>query len=114
MKRIIYVSIVLIGVYLIINLTGSIVNLWQKQEKVEIAQIELGRLQKENKDLTSQLEYSQTAEFLEQQAREGLGLVLPGEKKVIIDTSFIASSSSQSSQAKSWWANWRQWWSLFW
>lgn len=114
LKKIIYILTVFLGIYLIINLGGNISNLWQRQEEVIRAQQELEVLKKENKDLKAQFEYTQSREFLERQAREKLGLVLPGEKQVIIEESLLKATEGAASQKpQSWLGNWEKWWKLF-
>lgn len=112
-RKTLYIAVVVIGIYLIINLTGTIIRLWQKQEKVRIAQLELDQLTKQNKDLQVKLDYVARPEFIEQEAREKLGLVLPGERQVIIREQSPTTPSSGSSQSKNWWDNWQKWLKLF-
>lgn len=115
-KKIFYIAIVIIGVYLIINLGSNITSLWQRQKEVGITQQKLEILKKENKDLKAQSEYFQTPEFLERQAREKLGLVRPGEKQVIIEEGLLASMQAQpnaSASGQGWSTNWGKWWKLF-
>lgn len=115
-KKIFYIVIVIIGVYLIINLGSNIANLWQRQEEVGRTRQGLETLKKENKDLKAQSEYFQTPEFLEREAREKLGLVRPGEKQVIIEEGLLASMQAQpnaSVSGQGWSINWEKWWKLF-
>lgn len=113
LKKIIYFLIVAIGIYLIISLAKTTSNLWQKQSEVTRAQKELESLAKENKDLKVQLEYSQTPQFLERAAREKLGLVLPGERQVIIEEGLLKATDSGKPQNQNWFSNWGKWLKLF-
>ncbi len=112
-KRISYIGIILLGVYLIINLASKTNNLWQKQSELTRAQKELEFLAKENKDLKVQLEYSQTPQFLERAAREKLGLVLPGEKQVIVEEGLLKATDSGKPQNQNRFSNWGEWLKLF-
>lgn len=110
-RKAVYIGVVGVGLYLIISLTSSIVNLWKRQEEVTIARNELEKLQKENKDLKTQFAYTQGREFVERQAREKLGLVLEGEKQVIIDEGLL--KATESAKLKDQRPNWLRWWELF-
>lgn len=113
-KKIFYIIIVIIGVYLIINLGSNITNLWQRQEEVGMTRQELETLKKENKDLKAQSEYFQTPEFLEREAREKLGLVRPGEKQVIIEEGLLkATEEAKPQESQNFWRNWEKWLKLF-
>lgn len=109
-----YIAVVIIGVYLIINLGTTIYRLWGRQDEVEVALVQLENLKKENKDLKVQFEYSQTPEFLEKEARERLGLVKKGEKEIIIDPSlFISTDEAKPKESGGWWENWEKWLKVF-
>lgn len=111
-KRVIFILVVTIGVYLIINLLNTTATLWQRQSEVTRAQEELDKLKKENKDLSSQLEYSQTQEFLEKEARDKLGLVMPEEKQVFIEEEVVLATPA-AGKKNSWFENLKSWWGLF-
>lgn len=105
--------VVTIGVYLIINLLNTTATLWQRQNEVTQAQEELEKLKKESKDLSSQLEYSQTQEFLEKEARDKLGLVMEGERQVLIEEEALTATESGIKGKNSWFENLKSWWNLF-
>lgn len=112
LKRIIFILVIVAGVYLIINLSTTITTLWQRQSELTRAQEELEMAKKENKDLKSQLEYAQSQEFLEKEARNKLNLVMPGEKQVFIEEEQVQASASGEAK-NNWSKNLRDWWSLF-
>lgn len=112
-KRTLYILVVAAGIYLIISLGGNIAHLKQKEKEVSLAQNELEKLEKENKDLKSQLQYTKTQEFLEKEAREKLGLVLPGEHQVIIVPSSPSSQTAENKRGGFGLENLIKWWTLF-
>lgn len=114
LKKTFFILTVVIGVYLIINLAGTIIHLWQKQEEIRTVEEELDTLKKQNKDLGAKFEYVQTPEFLEKEVRDRLGLVLPRERQVIIDENLLkATESSKTAQPQNLWTNWQKWLKLF-
>jgi len=95
------------------NLIHSIYTLWQKHDLVTLAQKELERQKQENQKLKSQLSYVQSQEFIEEQARNKLFLIKPGEQEVLISEDLIKGASTPSARTKKDDPNWRKWWSLF-
>jgi cell division protein FtsB len=108
MKKIIFLSIVIILILIINNLIGSISDIWQKKDFVTQAQKELDFQKQENQRLKSALSYSQTQEFIEKEARDKLFMTKQGEQKVLIPQE---PENPQDSQDNS--PNWKKWWSLF-
>ena len=73
------------------NLVHSIIDLWQKQSFVTIAQKNLQQEQQKNQLLQHQLKTVSQQNFIEQQARDKLLLVKPGEQLVLIPSELIPS-----------------------
>jgi cell division protein FtsB len=111
MKRISFLLIIVVLLFIIIRLTSSIYTLWHKQDLLTNAQRQLQEEQKENSTLKKQLTTVKSTQFLDEEARNKLLMVKPGESEVIIDPNLLhASSSAQKKQNLS---NWQQWWELF-
>ena len=70
---------------------------------------ELSTEQQKNKFLKERLSYVKTDRFVEEEAREKLGLTKPGEK-IIILTKKRGEIDQQQTEDKS---NWQKWWNLF-
>jgi len=113
MKKVLFFIILGISILIINNLVRSIYTLWQKYDLVTLAQKERDRQKQENQRLKSQLSHVQSKEFIEEQARNKLFLVKPGEQEVLISEDLIKGSSTPSAQAKKNDQNWRKWWGLF-
>ena len=105
--------ILAISILVINNLIHSIFTLWQKYDLVTLAEKERQRQKQENQKLKSQLSYVQSKEFIEEQARNKLFLIKPGEQEVLISEDLIKGASTPSAQAKKDDPNWKKWWSLF-
>lgn len=112
MRKLVAIGILLFAVYLTISLGGSIWNLWKKRGELDIARSKVDNLKQENNRLQSELEYVQSEEFVERQAREKLNYVKPGEAIVVIPDSVLkAATASAAPTPPS--PNWQQWLRLF-
>ncbi len=112
MKKIIYIVIVIVLLLAINGLTHSIYDIWHKQDLLTSAQKELDRLKSENQKLKGELSYAQNPQFLEEQARNKLFLVKPGEQEVLI--SQVLKNQNQSAKpAQQSLPNWQKWLNLF-
>ncbi len=70
------------------------------------AQNDLEREKKENADLKKRLEYVNSNEFIEEEARNKLFLVKPGESGVIIPKDLIATNDPKKVENKAVWEEW--------
>lgn len=98
-------------IFVIVSLLENTVGLVEKGLVVRKEKGKLEQLRAENQQLRARLDYVKTDDFLEQEARNNLGLtkeesvlILPegvlGQEKIAEDTSGKPSP-------------WRQWWELF-
>ena len=108
MKKILFVVVVIICLFVINDLIHSIYDIWQKKDFVREVQQELNFQKQENQRLKSALSYSQTQEFIEKEARNKLFMVKTGEQKVLIPKELEKSLEGENSDP-----NWKQWWDLF-
>ena len=108
MKRIVFLGIVIILVIIILRLATSIYTLWHKQDLLQNAKLELTQEQKEHTHLVKQLQTVNSPQFLDEQARDRLLLVKPGEESVMIDSNLLkaSSSASQKIEVKPFWQQW--------
>lgn len=81
--------------YMLLSLSQSIYTLWRRGDIVEERLTHLKTLEKEQDELKTQLSYTLRPEFIEEEARNKLNMVLPGETMVIVpDASSEASLRS--------------------
>lgn len=113
MKKVLFFIILAISIFVINNLIRSIYTLWQKYDLVTLAENELARQKQENQRLKSKLSFVESKEFIEQEARNKLFLVKPGEQEVLISEDLIKGSATSSAQAKKDDPNWKKWVRLF-
>ena len=74
----------------------------------------LRRVEEENRRLQSELEYAQSPEFIEQEARNRLGLGREGETVVLMpnDKLQMTNEKTEDKTAVNL-PNWKKWWRLF-
>ena len=108
-KTLILLGLMVVLLLLIKNIVASIISLRQNSHIVTtLKQQEKEELQK-REFLKQQLYYSNTQTFIEEQAREKLGMIKPGEHVVLTpprnDTKKIFVIDSTP--------NWEKWWKVF-
>ncbi len=111
MKKVLAIFVVIACLLIINNLIHSIYNLWQKRDLVTSAQEELNKAKEQNKALKSKLSLADSPQFIEEEARNKLFLVKPGEEILITKDVRNASSSAKSNENEK--PNWQKWWELF-
>jgi len=81
-------SLTVIGLVLIVAISVPLARNLSKQYEVnqEIEQLEkeINRLDRKNKELKNLIDYLETDQFVDRQAREGLNFKKPGEEVVVI------------------------------
>jgi len=108
-----FVRIAVYGICIIlgIGIVRSVYTLSQKKWiMVERRQV-LTQLTDKNQQLQQELKEATGPAFIEQAARDKLGLVKPGETVVIMDTTRNAESGTQEHPSEL--PSWKQWWQLF-
>ena len=111
MKKIAFITTIVVLILIIVGISRSIYELWRKQDLVAQYQKELTNAQKENQALKQKLSVVNNPNFVEEQARDNLFLVKPGEQSVIIPQELLTASNS--AKPTEFVPNWKKWWSLF-
>lgn len=111
MKKILYIGAIAIGFFVINNLAHSIYDLWSKKDVIISAQNELEAAQRENQRLKSKLQIATSSGFIEEEARNKLLLVKPGEEQIIIPPDLIATPTPEIKSDTR--PNYIKWWDLF-
>ncbi len=108
MKRISFIIIILILIFIIVRLATSIYTLWHKQDLLTNAQEQLRQEKQENISLHQEFAKVKSPQYVDEQARDKLLLMKPGENQVLIDSSLLqASNSAQKREsAKPYWQQW--------
>jgi cell division protein FtsB len=113
-KKLIPSLIIIFSLYLIVSLSREIFDLIQKEKIIGKEQLKLEELKVETQVLKEQLDYVQSEEFVEKEAREKLGMTKPGETVVILPEDFkeMVDQSQGVIEPKEV-PNWKQWLGLF-
>ncbi|SRR5258708_1600933 len=112
MKRIIIITSLIIVAFIIYNFTTSIYRLWHKQDLLVTAKKDLRKEQKQNAELKKQLAFVKKPEFVEEQARDKLFFLKPGESSIVIPTGVLVTQSAQIVK-KTESPHWEEWVKLF-
>lgn len=111
MKKILFSVLVFSLVLVAFGLSRSIYDLWRKQDLVISYQKQLAKQKNENQILKQKLSITNDPKFLEEQARDNLFLVKPGEQGVIIPKELLIGSSSAKPIEEEI-PIWKKWWDL--
>ncbi len=111
MKKILFVVTVIILLLIINNLSRSIYDLWKKQDLLTKAQKELVKEQQLNQKLKAELSFAKTRQFIEEEARNKLFLLKPGEQQVLISEDQLNLGKQKSTKPEI--PNWQKWLNLF-
>jgi cell division protein FtsB len=111
MKKAIFILIVIVLLLIINGLIHSILDTYNKKDLLTQAQKELEEEKLKNSRLKAELTYVETEQFIEEQARNKLFLVKPGEEHVVIPQELIKSGTPNTKKPQI--PNWQQWLKLF-
>jgi cell division protein FtsB len=112
MKKVVFFVIIIISIFIINNFFHSIYRLWQKQDLLTEVKNDLSEQKKERQKLTKQLEAVENPAFVEEEARNKLFLVKPGEQVMLLPKSRDVATSRVHRSGKPV-PPWVQWYRLF-
>lgn len=112
MKRIIYIIVLFFALASIVNSVSAIYQLFHKRDLLIAAQQALKKQKKQHSELQDRLKTVSSQAFIEQEARNKLFFLKPGENTIFIAKDLIATKSAiiQKSPTKT---NWQQWIEIF-
>lgn len=109
-KTIILVTIIIVLLLVIKNIATSIASLRQNSQIViSLKQQEIEEKEKK-RFLEQQLKYVDTNEYIEQTAREKLGMVKQGEHIVLAPPTVEEEETTKTIEYI---PNWKKWWNIF-
>jgi len=108
-KRLISILFLLIGIFLLGNLAQGIFDAWRGRERIQKMRQDLQEIARENETLQQEIQYYQSDEFVEKEAREKLNLVRPGETVIIVPEEALKKEESErikQTRAEPVWSQW--------
>lgn len=109
-------TVFFIGVFLIISLVRSIVDLWEKGGKLQREEERFAKTKLENEELKFKYDKLQTNDYIEKEARNKLDLGRNGEVVVIlppdIKITIEADNKDNNKKTEISEANWQKWWNF--
>lgn len=109
-KSIVLILIILVLLWLIKNIVASILTLTQNSHIVTTLSEQEKDAKKRKQFLEQQLYYVQTPQYIENEAREKLGLVKPGEHIVLAPPQVEDEKQRAVTDST---PTWKKWWNLF-
>lgn len=113
-KKLGIVAIILISLLVAYNLISQIIEATKSEERLSNAAEIVYRLEIKNKELKKRLESIQSAQFIEEEARNRLGLGKEGETIVVIPDEKIKQVLGATESAQIRLPNWLGWLKMFW
>ena len=112
-RKIIIGVIIVVVLIIAYNLLVQITDALRSGDRLSSAAETVFKLEAKNRELKNKLSSVQSQEYIEEQARNKLGLGKPGETVVIIpdDKLKLVLGASQSAQIRL--PNWLGWWKVF-
>ena len=105
--------IIITCIVISIGLVRSIVSLWQKKDMVEDRRNVLKYVENENEELKRKLQDATSSAYVEELARNKLGLVREGETVVLMDKRALELMQKTQDQQEEQLPNWKRWMRLF-
>ncbi len=105
--------IIAVSLFMIISLSHSVVDLWGRRSIVGQEEARLKETQKRHDELTKRLQTVNTETFVEQEARERLGLAKEGDTVIIMNTNPLPGGEQPKDEFGEPIPNWKQWWQVF-
>ena len=105
-KKLVYLIAIVVCLLIIHNLVTSTLDLWHKQDLVTSAKSELAQQKAENESLKRQLKKVNSTTFLEEQARNELFMVKPGESGVILPPNVGVTKTPKKEIVLAPWQSW--------
>lgn len=109
-KTVILIVAIIILILIIRNIVDSIVSLRQNSNIVTTLRQEEREQVQKKQFLKEKLHLVNTSQFIENEAREKLGMIKPGEHIVLAPPVIVATQKPSEIDYS---PNWQKWWKLF-
>ena len=112
-RKLVRAAVLFICIAIAAGILRSAYTLSQKKGIIAERQQALRELTEKNRKLQQELKQATSPAFIEQAARDKLGLVREGETVVIMDKSNPSAGGLNDQERSQELPSWKQWWGLF-
>ena len=112
-KNLTYLTLSLITLAVLFNLCNSIINTYRSNHRLARLKKEVEQSEEKITALKKQLEEQESDDFIEEQARNKLNLIKPGEKTVILGEKDERDPATSVATTTTCETNWEKWKYLF-
>jgi cell division protein DivIC len=112
MKKVVFFVILILCLFIINNFFHSIYRLWQKQDLIISGRNELAKEKQEQRKLEQELKKVADPAYIEEEARNKLFLIRPGEQIVVLPSPSLAPAGKERKTLRMA-PVWLQWYRLF-
>lgn len=112
LKTLAATPLLLLGLFLVFHLSRSLWGMYHRTDRVGELKNEIQKLREEKSRLEEEKAFRQTAEFIEQEARNKLQMTKEGERIVVLpqkDTEPTAEKRGTTTPAPAQKPNWQKW-----
>ena len=104
--------VIIVCAFVSFGLIRSLLDNWRKGDQVSVRRAVLSQEQDKNRRLQNKLKEATSASFIEQEARDKLGLAKPGETIILMGTPAPGGDLPQN-PGEAPLSRWQRWWKLF-
>ncbi len=108
-----FAGVLVLLLFFSVSLVREVMRKMEIKQEIKRLEDKINSLESDNRELESLIQYLQTEEFIEQEARAKLSLKKPGEKVVAVPDNLEVEPDTQSSSTDGEMPNWRLWWQYF-
>jgi cell division protein FtsB len=111
-RKLAAIPLLLLGLFLVFHLSRSLWDIYHRTDRVGELKNEIQKLREEKSRLEEEKAFRQTAEFIEQEARNKLQMTKEGEHVVVVpqkDTESNAKGREKTTTIPTQKPNWQKW-----
>lgn len=111
--RLKYIVLSIMFVIASVNLTRTALDILQNSKRLDTLKVEISGLENEKTSLEHDIDYKNSANFIEERARNALNLIKPNEHVFVVPSVLSTSSSKDTNQGALKQSNVEVWLRLF-
>ncbi len=108
-----FAGVLVLLLFFSVSLVREVMRKMEIKQEIKKLEEKISSLESDNRELESLIQYLQTEEFIEEEARAKLSLKKPGEKVVAVPENLEVNSNEQQLSSQEELSNWQLWWKYF-